>query len=367
MIPQRLVNYIEQSHKTGKHPDGRMLPCLSFADYMAFCLYDEQYGYYRSREGGVRVGREGDFYTSVSIGTVLGDCVAQQLRSLCERIEQSVHLYEWGGGRGLLSEHILSRELVDNVVNFTFVEDYPEHVEQARARLRAFHVEFVSSQQLTFDDHYPIVFANELLDAFPVQRFVKRGTSIRELCVSVDQNRLIEVECEQLDERAVQQLSQDNMIEPLEQGQQVEVSVAMLDWLEQTFSSWQQGTVFWIDYGHDAAELTATHRMQGTLLTYYKHEVGTDPYVRVGEQDLTAHVNFTAVQRVLQQIGFTIETYQTQLEFLLNCGILQQLQSHDGRNPFSEEAKRNRSIRQLLLSDGMSTTFKVLIASKRSK
>ena len=119
-----------------------------------------------------------------------------------------------------------------------------------------------------------------------------------------------------------------------------------------------------MDYGHEAQELTAAHRMRGTLLCYKDHMAHDRPFMAPGEQDITAHVNFTACRLAAEQAGWQMIYYDTQKQFLIDQGVLQDLSSHDGLNPFSEAAKRNRSIRQLLLSDNMSETFKVMVLER---
>jgi SAM-dependent MidA family methyltransferase len=119
-----------------------------------------------------------------------------------------------------------------------------------------------------------------------------------------------------------------------------------------------------IDYGAEEDELYAAHRMRGTLMCYRQHHAYDNPFIHVGEQDITSHVNFTACIDAASSAGFTGSKLQTQRDFLVEQGILEKLQAHFDLNPFGEAAKKNRAIRQLLLSDQMSELFKVLILIK---
>ncbi len=154
-------------------------------------------------------------------------------------------------------------------------------------------------------------------------------------------------------------------IEPLE-GQRFEVHTEGLEWLKRVLSSLKEGAVISIDYGDTAQELYTPHRMNGTLLCYREHRAADNPYEFQGLQDMTSHVNFSSCIRVGEELGWNEAELLTQREFLVRQGILERLQAHDGRDPFSAGAKRNRSIRQLLLSDGMSELFKVLIQMKKT-
>lgn len=116
-----------------------------------------------------------------------------------------------------------------------------------------------------------------------------------------------------------------------------------------------------IDYGDVSDELFAAYRMRGTLMCYHHHRANDNPYESPGEQDITAHVNFSELIYAARNLGFREIQYMTQKQFLIEAGIMDLLQEHSNRDPFSPEAKKNRSIRQLLMSDQMSELFKVLI------
>jgi SAM-dependent MidA family methyltransferase len=136
------------------------------------------------------------------------------------------------------------------------------------------------------------------------------------------------------------------------------------DWVEKLASRLKQAILVFIDYGDETEELIAPHRMDGTLLCYYKHRVHNDPYLLPGEQDITSHVNFSHIRRVAIQTGCRELSYGTQKKFLVESGILEKLSAHSLTDPFHPTVRRNRAIRQLLLSDGMSELFKVQIFIK---
>jgi SAM-dependent MidA family methyltransferase len=126
----------------------------------------------------------------------------------------------------------------------------------------------------------------------------------------------------------------------------------------------RRGMLILIDYGDENSELTAPHRMDGTLLCYAKHRAHNDPYRDAGEQDLTAHVNFSLVRKAAEAAGWREIWYGTQKHFLIESGIMERLSEHQLTDPFHPIVRRNRTIRQLLLSDGMSELFKVQLFLK---
>ncbi|MCR8641944.1 SAM-dependent methyltransferase [Paenibacillus sp. N1-5-1-14] len=347
---------------------------ISFRDYMDLCLYHETAGYYRSRQ--LKIGREGDFYTSSSVGTIMGEMIGQFiLTSARERINASdpLHVAEWGGGNGNLALHALD-EILKNAperyanLQWTMIETSSFHreLQQQTLHKHADKVIWVDDQEWLFarKDDYTIVIANELLDAFPVHRIRCDQGILLENWVGWDEekNQVIE---------SWLPLQNNDIVTYLEKGeiqlidnQVAEINLAAPIWTTTILNSLHQGHVVVIDYGDVASEIYSAHRLNGTLLCYRKHQAHDNPYVDLGEQDMTAHVDFSSCMREAAESGAISIQLQTQREFLVEQGVFTRLQQTMNRDPFSIEAKRNRSIRQLLLSDGMSELFKVMIISK---
>ncbi|MNC27063.1 hypothetical protein D3C75_752230 [compost metagenome] len=209
------------------------------------------------------------------------------------------------------------------------------------------------------------ILSNELLDAFPVHRLRQREGALMELHVGWDEEAasLRELELPCVNQRLFAYLRESGI--QLAEGQTADISLDAPEWLGDRLKQLGNGELITIDYGDTAQELFGTHRMNGTLLCYKNHLAAENPYIYAGEQDITAHVDFSACIRAGNEAGITDWQLMTQKEFLLESGVLERLVSHDGRDPFSPAAKRNRAIRQLLLSDGMSELFKVLIQRKQ--
>lgn len=350
---------------------------ITFRDYMEICLYSEPYGYYRNER--TKIGKQGDFYTSSSIGSVMGEMVASfictQLKNERPYIEP-VHIVEWGGGNGRMALHIMgeikrTEPAIYARLTYTIIESSGYHRQQQRILLEehAQVIQFASETewlaQTPQDQLY--VLANELLDAFPVHR-------IRYKDMLFQESYVIWQEEEQIFQEIWRPISSSRILDLLEHskvqwldGQIGEINLEAERWISRVAERIRSGSCIIIDYGDIAEELFAPHRYNGTLMCYRKHQAQDDPFMHQGEQDMTSHVNFSSCQLAASQSGFTHCKLQTQREFLVEQGILQRLQNHYDPNPFSEVSKRNRSIRQLLLSDQMSELFKVFIASKDSR
>ncbi|MGG1553101.1 class I SAM-dependent methyltransferase [Paenibacillus ferrarius] len=346
--------------------------CISFHDYMQLCLYHETQGYYRqSRE---KIGKRGDFYTSSSIGTVMGEMIAQWLCSqIKHKPEIPLHLVEWGGGNGRMALHVLDeirREQPDiyERLRYTMVESSPYHRGLQRETLSAHSgkVVYVDGEDWLAEppQKHVYVLANELLDAFPVHRLEYRKGDFFESHVAWSEQDQAFTELWLPDvERRVLDAAKRLKVQ-WQEGQIVEINLAAEDWIADIARRMAGGALLIIDYGDREEELYAAHRKLGTLMCYYRHQAHSDPFLHPGEQDLTAHVDFSQCRAVAEANGLVTAPLQTQREFLVAQGILEKLQTHYDPNPFSEVSKRNRSIRQLLLSDGMSELFKVFVATK---
>lgn len=354
--------------------------CITFADYMEACLYDPESGYYRV--GGARVGKSGDFYTVSGVGDLMARAIAGaalQWRSETARDDlASLLLAEWGAGTGRLSAQlaaVLSEVEDGSGIPFRqlLVEDHKGHQNEIAETYKMLHggpPPVVRSSDEVWEQAERLLagplllIANELLDAFPVHRVTRKDGVIAELGVAGDaENGFRYVRLPLTDKRIRMEMDRGELT--LEEGDIREVCLAAGDWIRRLASAMGHGRVLIIDYGDCGEELSAPYRSEGTFMTYSNHLASDEPFHRPGGRDLTAHVNFTAVRRCAEEAGFTTLYYGTQKEFLLEQGMLQLLVEHDGANPFSYESRRNRAIRQLLLGDNMSESFKVLLLEKR--
>lgn len=355
-----------------------ILKSISFHDFMSICLFHEPEGYYVSHVP--KIGPDGDFYTSSSVGTLMGEMIAAYLIQIWEsEFGRSLPftVVEWGGGNGRLALHILDevKKIAPGCysgLNYVMIEASGYHRDM-QAELLQPHLARVS--WMSDEDWFErgerwntVVLANELLDAFPVFRVRRKRGRIEENRVGWDEQEgrfLEEWHPLPADDRLQQYLVEESI--DLKEGQIAEINLDSLRWIRRIGEWLRQGHLLVIDYGDAAEELYAEHRMQGTLMCYRKHQASMNPYEHVGEQDMTAHINFTACMRAAKAAGLEEVRLQTQREFLVAQGILGKLQDVLDTDPFAPAAKRNRAIRQLLISDSMSELFKVMTAAKKTK
>jgi SAM-dependent MidA family methyltransferase len=348
---------------------------ISFRDYMDLCLYSEPSGYYRNES--LKIGKEGDFYTSSSIGSVMGEMIASFIGDELQRRgllgSEPLHLVEWGGGNGRMALHLLD-ELKRSApadydrVTYTIIETSAYHRGLQRTALKEHDaiLRFTTEQEWMDEEpqEHMFIIANELLDAFPVHRIRYKDGAFQESYVTWQgQDRIFTEIWLPITSKPLLDTLQRITVQWLD-GQIGEINLESEAWISRVSQRMASGSCLIIDYGDMENELFAAHRHLGTLMCYRKHQAHQNPWIFQGEQDLTSHVNFSVLQLAARQSGFAHCRIQTQREFLVERGILEKLQNHYDPNPFSDVSKRNRAIRQLLLSDQLSELFKVLVAVK---
>ena len=340
---------------------------ISFAAFMEAALYDPEFGYYMT--AGPCIGREGDYYTSLDVHPIFAELVGQQIAQAADEIVPSGEftIVEMGAGKGLLAQHLLNayrRDKPDFLarLRYLLVERSPAMVETQKQRLleltgTGVNIAWVLDLDAVSADSITGVFlSNELVDAFPVHRLVKRPLGLREIFVGWDGSRFIEIEAPPFSPDLEAYFARIGI--SLEVGQQAEVNLQALAWMRQIGTRLRRGLVVTIDYGHAAADLFAPARKTGTLLGYYRHTVSDSPYVHVGQQDLTAHVDFTSLALAGQDVGLRVTGFTNQLHFLIGLGIESAFADLDPESP------QSAAMRELLRPDGMGTTYKILIQHK---
>ena len=341
---------------------------ITFKDYMDACLYHPEHGYYTKAQQGPRR----DYFTSVDRGPLFGHLLARQFQQMWEQLGRphEFTLAEAGAGCG---------ELAAQILNFA-AEEFPElygvlryvAIERSAARrtaqLEALKTQiarkhFASVSELPVQIVCGCIFSNELFDAMPVHRVIREDGDLRELYVGLGPSGL----CEQSgppSSMALREYFSEYGI-TLEDGQQAEVNVQACDWIEDAGKRLKRGFVLSIDYGHQASELYDQRHMRGTLLAYHRHRVSEDFFWAPGEQDLTAHANFTALDRWGERGGLIRTGFTSQSNFLMALARrsgFADLQSQ--KMSQSEQARARLLFKTLIYPEGMGETFQVLIQHK---
>jgi len=304
---------------------------LSFRDYMEEVLRF----YYSSARS--PIGIDGDFYTSSDLDPIFGQLLAAQFEEWAGEFENFT-VVELGAGKGLLARDILERSRFP----YFILERSPAMRDRQRELLRGYNVQWI--------DHLPkgltgCIFSNEFFDALPVHRVVRRGGILREIYVNEDFEEVdgpLQVEIEL----------------PVAEGQVTEVCLEARRWIRDIAASLDRGYHLAVDYGYLRDEYYAQYH--GTLMCYWHHQATEDPYIRIGEQDMTAHVNFSDLmdEPLLETTLFT-----TQMDYLIRRGILLEIQKLAVSGD-AESMQRLLKIKKLILPGTMGERFKVLIQRK---
>jgi SAM-dependent MidA family methyltransferase len=308
---------------------------MPFARFMELALYDPDGGYYRSAEA--RPGRAGDFMTAPELHPIFGELMAKAVEQAWDGLGRPdpFVVAEYGAGDGALAEPMLAglrSTPVWAALRYAPVDIDERRLASLRDRLAS--AELADRLERAPDRPFDgLVIANEVLDALPVHRVRRRGEHLRELAVNVDaEDALIEVEVEPTTPRVAERLESEGV--QLEDGQTAEVCLELDGWIADVAGGLRRGLLLLIDYGAIAAELyDAGRRRDGTLRAYVRHQVHDDPYRLVGRQDLTAHVDVTAVEAAAHAAGLSTVGITTQAEALMGLGIedrLREIQADRG-------------------------------------
>jgi SAM-dependent MidA family methyltransferase len=344
---------------------------LTFARFMDLALYHPHHGYYtRPLETPTteRIGWSGDFYTSGDVHPLLGQALAKQAAQLDALLDHPdpFTVIEMGPGKGLLARDFLrhcdeTRPALAGRLRYLLIE----RSVTLRAVQRATLSPWTSSGLVSWVDSLEglgpnsvtgLFFSNELVDALPVHRIqMTRGRPL-EVYVAEQGGRFVE----QLGPLSTSELAQhlQRFVPKLAEGSRAEVNLAALAWMKAVARCMGRGLVITIDYGHTADDLYGPDRRGGTLLCYYNQMVSDDPYIRVGYQDITSHIDFSCLARMGEEAGLAFTGFTNQMSFLIGLGAEQILETLE-----PESAEFYGAI-QLLRPEGMGRTFKVLIQHK---
>src|ERR1700693_1964858 len=343
---------------------------IPFSNFMEMALYEPSWGYYVS--GREPFGPAGDYYTSPEVHPLFGRMISRQIAQMAETVSASgpVTVVEAGPGTGMLAMSIMKslREEnpeVFNRVDYLLVESSPVLTERQRVFLRQDEAIFNKAAWHASIDGLPelegVVFSNELLDAFPVRRVIWKER-LREVLVDYKDGIFQEV----LTDQASPELEAWFKGLPVHwsEGQGAEASFNLEGWVASVARKLTRGFLLTIDYGGGSAELVSLRRKRGTLLCYRNHQTNEDPYQWIGEQDITAHVNFSVLQREGLRRGLNPLGYLEQANFLIGLGILEEMEKYVQpiENPAGD--KNYRAMKHLIHPEGLGPVYKVFIQQK---
>ena len=359
---------------------------ITFAQYMDMVLYHPEHGYYSS--DAIKIGFRGsDFFTSASLGADFGELLAKQFYQMWEILDQPIHfdLVEMGAGQGILASHILNyiqQEYPDffGAVKYIIVEKSQSLKQEQQQRLQDFAVDWCNLEEIPSKSINGCFFSNELVDAFPVHQFILAAGELREIYVTLAElNREIsEIQIirnplfiEVIGEPSTPQLGEyfklvgiDLSQNTYENGYRSEINLAALNWLGIVADCLERGYVLTIDYGYPAHRYYNPRRSQGTLQCYYQHRHHDNPYINIGQQDITAHVDFTALSSWGERCGLKQVGWTQQGLFLMSLGIGERIAALSSQQqPISQLLQRREGLHQLINPSGLGN-FGVLVQSQ---
>lgn len=336
---------------------------ITFADYMDLVLYHPQNGYYASNSN--VIGEAGDFYTSPHLGADFGELLALQFVEMWEGLNRPspFTLVEMGAGQGLLIHDILKYLHQHHfpcfeVLDYVIVEKSPALRAEQERQLQKLaqswgHLHWRSWEDIPSHSIVGCCFSNELVDAFPVHQVIRYQGKLQEIYITTAENRefdriggevraqpaasvpLLAVEPSAASpfQEVIGELSTadlqgyfdqsgiDLLSAPYPEGYRTEVNLAALDWMTTVVDRLAQGYILTLDYGYPEHRYYTPTRSQGTLQCYYQHGHHSNPYLYIGRQDITAHVDFTALERQGERCGLQTLGFVPQGLFLMALGL----------------------------------------------
>ncbi len=347
---------------------------MTFAKFMELSLYHPEYGYYSS--GKARIGKKGDYYTSPCVHPAFGEIIGSFIFRAYEVIDiPNFTVVEMGAGKGFLALDILDslkrykRELYERV-NYVVIELSPHQLEEKKTTLKK-HMDKIkwanSLNDIESESIYGVFISNELVDSFPFHRARFKNGELHEIFVSLQNREFIDI----LGEPSTGVLKDyfDGYNLKFEEEQELEINLNAKKWLSDVARVLAKGFILTIDYGYLAPELYNPSRMKGTFMCYYRHTTNENPYINIGEQDITAHVDFTNLIRAGQSLSLNKSKYTSQGQFLVDWGILDILERYSGEKESGDffSQKERVAIKNLFLPEMMGDRFKVLIQEKNIK
>lgn len=342
---------------------------LSFADFMRLALYSPNLGYYSN--GLAKIGAQGDFITAPEISPIFSRCIARQAQQVLAQLNQP-NLVEFGAGRGVMARDILLElaAIGQPVEHYYIVElsaDLREVQQQTLAALPdKLRNKVIWLDQLPSDPIEAVVLANEVLDAMPVERIKLEPAQQSQAFVvwneqaqsfAWDFQPIIEPSLQKIANKILQQIG-----EPHQRGYETELNLNIQPWLNAMDTFLQAGLVLLIDYGYPRQEFYQPARHMGTLRCHYQHRAHGNPFFYPGLQDITAHVDFTAVAEAAYAAHFKVAGYSTQAHFLMASGLIEM--AEDQNAPVTEQLKTAQQIKTLTLPNEMGENFKVMALTK---
>jgi len=339
---------------------------ISFAEYMHQVLYAPGLGYYSA--GTTKFGDAGDFITAPETSSVFGHVLARQCAAVLAAVEKP-SILEFGAGSGKLAADILKMLAEMDALPNSY------RILEVSADLRERQESFLESEipQLMDrvswldrlpDEHSGVIVANEVLDAMPVERFIRRRDGIAQVCVAVKDGSFVPAERVAPDNLAAAvTVIEEELGRSLPEGYESEVCIAAPQWVGDVARMLSRGVAFLFDYGVSRHEYYAAERSGGWLRCHFRHHVHNDPLILPGIQDISAWVDFSAAATAAVAGGLDVAGFVNQAQFLIGGGLDQAL-ADLSELPIDAQLKLSGQVKLLTLPGEMGENFKCLGLSR---
>lgn len=338
---------------------------LPFDEYMEAVLYAPGLGYYAA--GSRKFGPGGDFVTAPELGPLFGQCLAREAGPVLASVEEACVL-EFGAGSGALAVSLIEAlSGFDQLPKrYCILEVSPDLRERQRKRLEpianqlGLNIEWL--ERMPEEPLQGVILANEVVDAFPVTRFrVVDGKPVRAgVCIDGDGFTWEWIDDLGDDESTVNIVREHQLTD----GYISEICPRAKAWMGALTSALQQGIVLVIDYGFPAAEYYLPERSEGTLRCHYQHQAHNNPLIYPGIQDVTSHVDFSALADAGRESGLEVLGYTSQEAYLLGLGLLE-LAAPQPNDDEKQILKTAAEVKELILPSQMGEAFKVMAFGKQ--
>ncbi len=329
---------------------------IGFDEFMDLALYYPALGYYRS--GLEKFGEKGDFITAPETSDLFGFCLARQASQI---IDENKNILEFGAGSGVLAAQILFElgRLKCLPKKYYILELSAELQQRQKDTISKTLPELID--RVVWLDELPkgfsgVVIANEVLDAMPAKRVINNNNQFYELGVDYQDDQF---KWKMFDQPY--QGSEFLLPEQVTNNYTTELNLRAVAWIDTLYESLDEALVLLIDYGMHRDEYFHEQRSEGTLRCYFQHKASDDPFVHIGEQDITTSVNFSDIADQAKKSGFFINGYATQAMFLISLGIDEYLLAQSDTDKRITLAQQ---VKQLVLPSAMGESFKVLALTK---
>jgi len=345
---------------------------ISFCEFMQKVLYAKDLGYYMGKED--RIGQSGDFVTAPTLSPIFSYTFGNVFSSILKKLSGDASIVEFGAGTGKFALDCLKYlKKINSLPSKYYIIELNENFKiQQETLLKNSIPEYFdnivwNAQKLRGING--IVFANEILDAMPIELMLFENNSFHQVMVTTDKEELKLCQGKKLTNSLnilIKELRLTEYIKSNYGDYMFEINANISPWIKRVGQIIKKGVVFICDYGYQRKLLYSPHRRQGSIRCYYKHHVHNNPLTLLGVQDITSHVDFTHVAESAVKNAFKVEGFLPQGTFLMSAGIMDCYNSAyaEVKGRTKEVMLLNQDLKKLTLGTELAENFKIMTLSK---